>query len=859
MFWKEIQLENHSKKCDRTFKSNKDSNKTNSNRLLRNYDLIKNDKGKTYQCKRCEKRFSKKKNFNKHFSRLHSDTYDGITKPVRSKAKHYQIIKTEEGLKFQCKQCKKVYTFRASLYRHILGTHPENGYRCERCSELFATSLKLTRHSEICDGKVNEYHACDICGKVCFSKSRFILHMKSHAFEIIVLDDEKRIQCKKCEEKFERKNDFNQHFYKIHLDKWYTTYKCDICEKRFTRNWNLKKHLRFHESVKECYKCSKKFRYKVNLENHTKSCDGILKVKKIGTSKSEKIKRSHNKHYQMIENEEGVKSFQCIYCPKTYSTRDAFHTHYCRFHKEKTLKCDKCDEKFSIISILKMHQMKCDGNINQKVTRQKNYKIITSEDGEKFQCLKCPEQFLEKLEFLRHNTKHKRKKHKCDLCTKLFWNKSSLQIHTRICDGVFKPTRKFIKKSSDQEIKYIIVTSEEGKKYQCLKCSDLLLSRVAFHSHKKKHQEKFKCDKCSKKFRSKMDCENHCMMCDGIVRGRLNYVLKKQGEGKIYECKQCKKTFPYRLYFNDHFVKSHPEECFKCDKCPKLFPTSLKLKIHSGKCTRNYKIIHGTEGNLYQCNKCNRTFSNKSSFFSHFSKEHQEKKLKCEKCYKMFRYKSLLEIHVKKCDGVLITTKVKRKERSQKENYQIIEREGMNLFQCNDCEKSFTKRVNFHMHYYKHIEKTLKCNKCERKFSIPSKLKYHEKKCTAIARNANQSYKVFIDWDAKKKYQCDLCSKCFETVEDFQAHSNLNHNNVFTSVPCKKEVDLSWNENNLVHENEMIANSKTNEAESEFKTECVSESVKSEYVKQEQDPLQIDPNVFTGNTENAVEPQLIIS
>ena len=73
------------------------------------------------------------------------------------------------------------------------------------------------------------------------------------------------------------------------------------------------------------------------------------------------------------------------------------------------------------------------------------------------------------------------------------------------------------------------------------------------------------------------------------------------------------------------------------------------------------------------------------------------------------------------------------------------------------------------------------------------------------------------------------------------------------------DVDLSLNESNLVHENEMIENSKTNEAESEFKTECVSESVKSEYVKQEQDPLQIDPNDFTGNTENTVEPQLILS
>ena len=198
---------------------------------------------------------------------------------------------------------------------------------------------------------------------------------------------------------------------------------------------------------------------------------------------------------------------------------------------------------------------------------------------------------------------------------------------------------------------------------------------------------------------------------------------------------------------------------------------------------------------------------------------------------------------------------VRTKEGSEEKHYEIIEREGMKIFQCNQCKKSFTKRATFQMHYYNfHKEKTFKCNKCEKAFSIPSLLEEHGKKCNTKTRNANHSYKVFIDWDAKKKYQCEICIQCFEILEDFQSHSNLDHNDVLKSIPCKEELDTS--ENVTTHSNELIKNSKLNEVELGINTECISTSIKSEFVKQEQDPLQIDP---IESTENTLEPQLILS
>ena len=76
-------------------------------------------------------------------------------------------------------------------------------------------------------------------------------------------------------------------------------------------------------------------------------------------------------------------------------------------------------------------------------------------------------------------------------------------------------------------------------------------------------------------------------------------------------------------------------------------------------------------------------------------------------------------------------------------------------------------------------------------------------------------------------------------------------------MPCKKELDTSLTENMIAYEDNLVENSNENEVKSEMKIECISTLTKSEFVKQEQDPLQIDPNGFTENVENALDPKLI--
>ena len=520
------------KKCDGIFRGRTAIDTSKTGRITgsdeKNYEMTENEEGvKLYQCIHCQKTFEKRPTFYLHFYKIHKE----------------KILK--------CDKCIKTFSIPSLLKEHQNKCHnrihKENKHKCDKCSKMFWRKLNLEIHSKQCDGTVNSNQKssrinsegeeniqnqrfkcvkcqksfstnmtlnrhfknihesgnygtkkCESCEKVFSDQWLLNKHLMSHAYEIITDDRREIFKCKKCEETFDSRIIFEQHFYKHHPIKGMKTYQCSICKKFCSDSWKLKVHL--------------------------KTCDG--------TSKTERIKKSLEKHYQIIENEERGKSFQCIHCPKTYSKREVFQMHYYKIHKEKTLQCDKCEEKFSFPSFLKLHQKKCDGNKKQKTIRQKiqqkNYKIITSDGGQKFQCLKCPEMYSEMAEIQYHIRKHQEKKHKCDQCSKMFWRKIDLENHSKKCDGILKERRTKMKKLGLREKNYKIVTSENGKEFQCLKCPEIFAERLEFSKHNRKHQEKKnKCDLCSKLFWNRKSAENHIKKCDGMVNYKSKAPLQK--------------------------------------------------------------------------------------------------------------------------------------------------------------------------------------------------------------------------------------------------------------------------------------------------------------------------------------------
>ena len=146
--------------------------------------------------------------------------------------------KVHEGKTQKCEFCIKSFFNKSSLKRHINTFHTNSSnndsknqkkYKCQWCVKTFTCSNSLKRH-------ISAFHqgqmpTCYICCKLFFNASKLIQHeMKEHGIK-------SKPKCK--------------------------DYKCDICEKLFTKLHNLNVHKRMHGNVYPfgCSICGQKFRY----------------------------------------------------------------------------------------------------------------------------------------------------------------------------------------------------------------------------------------------------------------------------------------------------------------------------------------------------------------------------------------------------------------------------------------------------------------------------------------------------------------------------------------------------------------------------------------------------------------------
>jgi uncharacterized Zn-finger protein len=134
-----------------------------------------------FPCPQCKKKFSRREHVNRHVRAVH------------------------EKLKpFQCTQCKKNFSRRDEETRHVKDVHnKERPFQCTQCDRSFVRKVDLTRHV-IVHGGTNERLPCDQCKRTFTRKDNLTQHVK-------IVHKLRRFHCTKCDKNFTRNGTLKRH------------------------------------------------------------------------------------------------------------------------------------------------------------------------------------------------------------------------------------------------------------------------------------------------------------------------------------------------------------------------------------------------------------------------------------------------------------------------------------------------------------------------------------------------------------------------------------------------------------------------------------------------------------------------
>ena len=408
----------------------------------------------TFECHQCEKKFPRQNHLSNHL-RKHARQSLALTvtespstlnneMPLASRNSHMNQVPESARLSsavipnsarlFSCEFCSKSFSLKNNLNSHLKMHTQPNSLKCHLCDQKFTFIQNLNVHLRLHLG-VKPF-ACDKCGMKFAQKSYLKIHMSTHSHssassggpstempldnnEMVRNKAQAKIRPRKTLVVTGKKSTLSQKFVaRLRTQNGVKRFPCDICGSKFTRSFNLKVHLRKHNT-----------RDNSILPPPTPpAIQTSCEIAQIPTETS-------------LET-----PFSCEFCGKCFRIKQVLNAHLKIHTHANSVACEKCDKKFTYRQNYLAHFAKYHAGAQQFIVAnrdlpqtQKSVKNPTQQSSlskEPFACDRCGKVFKYKQTLQIHTRSHTGETpFACDMCEQKFTHKSNLDYHMRCHTG----------------------------------------------------------------------------------------------------------------------------------------------------------------------------------------------------------------------------------------------------------------------------------------------------------------------------------------------------------------------------------------------------------------------------------------
>ncbi|XP_066539873.1 uncharacterized protein zgc:66448 [Hoplias malabaricus] len=512
--------------------------------------------------------------------------------------------------------------------------------------------------------------------------------------------------------------------------------ECRDCGKKFTRRetYNLHRHFHMHQDEQAsltCKECGLTFQHRSSLIKHR------TEHKRIGLQHPELASR---KQRRRVFKEEEEMLFDCYHCNKRFSSLVRYRLHACQQNLEKPYRCPLCRRDFqyrvSINAHMQSHSLdspyrclECNKGFQCAVTlniHQRSHAALKP-----YECPDCGMVFRHRSFMDDHRRKHTEERpHQCKICGKNFKYSSLLQQHQFLHTG--------------------------QKPYRCSECG----KRFAFAQNMRAHCRQHKSNSVCVRTVSRITNHDVAYATDlgSVEKENTNHDAEKQRN-----CPLCPRMFYKAADLREHMLiheveyenlSKKADQVHACPYCPLKFMDESTLQSHklthevtSAPLKREVLSV-AREGST----------ENMVGGGGEWGDLMDKKPLKCRDCGKCFRYRSVLELHMRIHNKGYQCHICKKSFRfSSYLQQHLIIHSGKKPYKCPDCGKDFAFLQNMKTHQRLHQQKPFRCTQCRKGYSDESQLQRH-----------------MLSHSGEKPHKCHLCDKSFGLAYLLRDHLNTH-------------------------------------------------------------------------------------